>query len=81
MSGTSSRLMGFAACFMRLLARSAYSKVDVMADIGDCMRARLRQYKHHAEELTITPWALEEPKELAPVDWEMRKKLFGDSLP
>lgn len=79
LAATGSRLMGFVASFMRLLARSAYSKVDVMADLGECMRKRLRKYNHHAKEVTITPWALEEPKEVAPIDWEMRRKLYGDA--
>ena len=79
LAATGSRLMRFAAWLMRPLARRAYSKVDVMADLGECMRGRLRKYNHHAKEITITPWALEEPKEVAPINLEMRKKLFGDA--
>ena len=79
LAATGSRLMRFAAWLMRPLARRAYSKVDVMDDLGECMRNRLRKYNHHAKEITITPWALEEVKEVAPINLEMRKKLFGDA--
>ena len=79
LAATGSRLMRFASWLLRPLAKRAYGKVDVMADIGGCMRKRLQEYGHHAEEVTITPWALEEPKEIAPIDWEMRRKLFGDA--
>ena len=79
LAATGAPLMRFASWLMRPLAKRAYGKVDVMADIGGCMRKRLQEYKHYAEEVTITPWALEEPKEIAPIDWEMRRKLFGDA--
>ena len=79
LAATGSRLMRFAARLMRPLAKRAYGKVDVMADLGECMRGRLRKYNHHAKEVTVTPWALEESEEVAPIDREMRKKLFGDA--
>jgi colanic acid biosynthesis glycosyl transferase WcaI len=79
LAATGARLMRLAAWLMKPLAKRAYSKVDVMADLGECMRKRLRLYNHHAQEITITPWALEEPKEVALVNWEMRRKLFGDA--
>ncbi|MBO4511646.1 MAG: glycosyltransferase family 4 protein [Victivallales bacterium] len=79
LAATGSRIMRLAAWLLRPWARRAYGRVDVMADIGDCMRDRLRAYGHHADEATITPWALKEAPELAPVDCVMRKKLFGDA--
>ena len=79
LAATGSPLMRLASWLLRPLAKRAYGRVDVMADIGSCMRKRLREYGHHAEELTVTPWALEEPEEIAPINWEMRKKLFGDA--
>ena len=79
LAATGSLLMRFVAWAMRPLARRAYGNVDVMADLGSCMRRRLEQYGHHAEKVTITPWALEEPSVVAPVNWEMRKQLFGDA--
>ena len=57
----------------------AYSKVDVMADIGSCVRSRLLAYHHHAECRTLTPWALVEPPVLPTPDPAERKKLFGEA--
>jgi len=79
LAATGSRLMRLAAWLLRPLAKRAYAKVDVMADIGSCMRRRLREYRHHAAEITVTPWALEEPSAVAPIHQEMRRKLFGDA--
>ena len=79
LSATGSRLMGVAAKLMKPLARRAYGAVDVMADIGGCMRKRLERYNHHAEEATLTPWALKEAAAVAPIDYEMRRRLFGDA--
>ena len=79
LAATGSRIMRMAAWMLRPLARRAYRNVDVMADIGDCMRRRLQAYGHHAEEVTITPWALKEAPEVAPIDLDMRKRLFGDA--
>ena len=79
LKATGSRLMALAAWLMKPLARRAYGKVDLMADIGECMRGRLRQYGHHAVEATLTPWALEEPSEIPAPDNAMRRKLFGDA--
>ena len=79
LAATGSRLMALAAKFMKPLARRAYGKVDLMADLGECMRGRLRQYGHHAAEATLTPWALEEPSEIPAPDSDMRRRLFGDA--
>lgn len=79
LAATGSKLMRFAASLMKPLAKRAYRNVDIMADIGGCMRRRLREYGHSAEEATITPWALEEPSEVAPIDLKMRRRLFGDA--
>ena len=57
----------------------AYSKVDVMVDIGGCMRERLLAYRHRAECRTLTPWALAEPETLPGADPAIRKELFGDA--
>lgn len=57
----------------------AYSKVDVMVDIGGCMRERLLAYHHRAECHTLTPWALAEPERVPEPDPETRKALFGEA--
>lgn len=72
--------------WMRLLANltkpfvsPAYRQVDVMADIDNCMRERLRKYRHNAKCVTLTPWALAEPESVPEADPEIRRKLFGDA--
>ena len=57
----------------------AYSKVDVMADIGGRMRERLLLYHHRAKCVTLTPWALAEPDRVPEPDREIRRELFGDA--
>ena len=57
----------------------AYRQVDVMVDIGECMRKRLLAHGHNAECVTLTPWALAEPESLPERDPEIRRKLFGDA--
>ena len=79
LAATGSRLMGLAARVLRPLARRAYRQVDVMADIGECMRRRLESYGGGWESVTATPWALAEAVGVAPVDQEMRRELFGES--
>lgn len=56
-----------------------YRRVDVMADIGRCMRERVKRYHHKAQCETLTPWALVEPAKISSPDPETRKELFGDA--
>ncbi len=63
----------------KLLAKWAYGKVDIMVDIGSCMRKLLRKYHHHASEETLTPWGLKEADALPPVDDTLRRELFGNA--
>lgn len=82
LEATGSRLMGVASRVMRPLAGWAYRKVDVMADIGVCMRRRLATYGRGGAgwtEVTATPWALAESEGVAPVDQAMRRELFGEA--
>ena len=60
------KLMGF-----------SYKFIDVMVDIGSCMRSILQKYNHKAEYHTLVPWALVEPKAIATPDTETRTQLFG----
>ncbi len=57
----------------------AYRRVDVMVDIGGCMRERLLRYRHRAECVTLTPWALAEPEDLPEPDLTVRRELFGEA--
>jgi glycosyltransferase involved in cell wall biosynthesis len=61
------------------LMRRAYSRCDLIADLGGCMRERVRKYAPAARFVTLTPWALAEPaKPLAP-DAAERRELFSDA--
>ena len=57
----------------------AYRRVDVMVDIGGCMRERLLKYRHRAICATLTPWALVEPEVPPPPDRTTRQELFGNA--
>lgn len=56
-----------------------YRRCDLVADIGSCMKERLKRYNLGNCE-TLTPWALEEPFEPLAVDNGERKELFADAL-
>lgn len=75
-----------AARWMRLLATLtkpfvpwAYRRIDMMVDIGQCMRERLARYHHGAECATLPPWALVEPGQVAVADPAIRCELFGEA--
>lgn len=70
------------------LMRKAYRCCDLVIDLGICMKRRL-QSKMGSKDLecdgkimTVTPWALVEPKVLPQPNWSVRRELFGcsDSL-
>jgi glycosyltransferase involved in cell wall biosynthesis len=59
--------------------KKAYRSVDLLVDIGQCMRKRLEVYHPHACYATLTPWALVEPESLQEPDPAIRCDLFGDA--
>ena len=79
MADTGSPAVRWAAGRLRPAMRRAYRAVDLMADIGPCMRARLDRYGHGAARATLTPWALVEPEAPRPPDPDVRRALFGDA--
>jgi glycosyltransferase involved in cell wall biosynthesis len=70
---------GWPARGLRRLLGAAYASCDLVADLGDCMRARLERYGHESRKVTLVPWALAEPNAVEPADPETRFKLFGAS--
>lgn len=72
-------VLGIANMIARWTPR-LYRPVDVMVDIGHCMRGLLRKYKHSAREETLVPWALSEPEFGVPVNAEVRRSMFGDDV-
>jgi glycosyltransferase involved in cell wall biosynthesis len=61
------------------LIKRAYRSVDLIVDLGRCMRARLNAHDHQARCETLTPWALVEPQGTKPSDIAMRHAMFGDA--
>ena len=64
--------------FVRKFMRIAYSRCDLIVDIGSCMRELLNQYQHSAGKVE-PPWALLEPSDRIEPDIQTRKKLFNDA--
>ena len=63
----------------KIMMLQAYRSFDFIADIGQCMRERLRVYNHGAYEKEITPWAIIEPKKTVSCDQDVRRELFGEA--
>jgi colanic acid biosynthesis glycosyl transferase WcaI len=61
------------------LMRWAYRYVDLMVDIGPCMRRRLSGYKNNFRFATLVPWALVEPDQIQHPDAGTRFELFNDA--
>jgi len=57
---------------------ASYPKCDLVADLGSCMRERLKAYPVK-KSATLTAWALEEPPHALAYDKSERRALFGDA--
>ena len=66
------------AILKRILA-VAYRHCNLLADLGDCMAERLRNYRSPAHALTLPPWALVEPELPELPDIPTRHQLFGNA--
>lgn len=62
-----------------LIRKKLYHFLDLMVDIGPCMRKRLEVYNDKVPQVTLTPWALVEPEKINEPDPQMRYELFGDA--
>ncbi len=67
------------AKFMRQLISKTYQPVDLMVDLGPCMRKRLNVHNHRASRETLTPWALVEAKAPEQPDPTVRNEMFGEA--
>lgn len=61
------------------LAKFCYRRIDVIVDIGPCMRNIYRTYNHSAQEETLPPWSFVEPSLIMEPHLETRKELFGNA--
>lgn len=65
------------ASITKLYAFLCYRACDIIVDIGECMRRRLKKYVSSKEFYTLTPWALKEPDSIPESDASIREELFG----
>jgi hypothetical protein len=70
---------GFALRAIHKIMAIAYKRMDLVADIGDCMRKRLSAYPSPAARSRLWPWALSEPAAVPETDLAQREALFGKS--
>lgn len=61
------------------VVKATYRYLDLVADIGPCMKKRFSSYPLKSRPETLTPWALVEPREIPPADPEYRARVFGDA--
>jgi glycosyltransferase involved in cell wall biosynthesis len=61
------------------LLRRAYHRCDLIADLGVCMKQRLRAYGERLPLETIVPWAIAEAAAPQPPEPELRCRVFGDT--
>ena len=71
--------MNFFASLTKPLAKLSYRSCNYIVDIGSEMRECLQKYNHHATCVTLTPWALKEPKTIPSADPKIREQLFGNA--
>lgn len=64
---------------LKRIAKYCYNQLDVIVDIGPCMRNIYRKYNHSASEYTLPPWSFVEPTAILSTCNETRKKLFKDT--
>lgn len=69
----------FSGKVLKSIAKFCYGKLDVIVDIGPCMRDIYRQYNHSAQEETLTPWSFVEPNEMLELHRATREKLFKNA--
>jgi colanic acid biosynthesis glycosyl transferase WcaI len=73
------KILSYIFRYSKSLTKFCYKFIDLMIDIGPCMKKRLFGYKHNAEAATLVPWALSEPIGIPVIDIETRLKLFGNA--
>ena len=68
---------GWLARHLRRFMRVLYKPVDVVVDVGPCMRQRLAYYECRALMETLVPWALVEPAQVRAPDNGLRDQMWG----
>ena len=79
LTATGKPFLKLVAALLRPWAKLAYRNCDIIADLGGKMRELLAAYRHRADTITLTPWALNEPDTVPLPDAETRRQLFKDA--
>jgi colanic acid biosynthesis glycosyl transferase WcaI len=64
---------------LKNIAKHCYSKLDVIVDIGPCMREKYEEYNVSAKKETLPPWSFVEPHVMLETHKATRQKLFKDA--
>ena len=64
---------------VKFFMRFAYRYLDLIVDLGSCMRKRLSFYRYNAQSITLVPWALVEADQIQGIDVNARRELFSDA--
>lgn len=74
-----SKLWKSLGSLIKPLTKCCYNKLDVIVDIGSCMRVNFQKHNHKAQEATLPPWSFVESNKLSVPHTKTRKALFGDA--
>jgi glycosyltransferase involved in cell wall biosynthesis len=64
---------------LRRVMAASYRKIDLLADLGECMGRRLAEYGSSASRVRLWPWAIAEPAVVPEIDSVQRAAVFGHS--
>ena len=64
---------------LRRVMAASYRKIDLLADLGECMGRRLAEYGSSASRVRLWPWAIAEPAVVPEIDPVQRAAVFGHS--
>jgi glycosyltransferase involved in cell wall biosynthesis len=64
---------------LNYITSKCYKRLDVLVDIGDCMKNRLKSYVDIVTTETLPPWSFVEQNEFDSIHKSTREKLFGSS--
>ena len=73
------KLLTLFSKIFKYIAKFCYKYLDVIVDIGPCMRNLYRKYNHNAKEETLPPWSFVEPNEILKSHTKTRFELFKNA--
>jgi len=67
---------GIVSSLLHRLMKASYKRIDLVVDIGKCMKKLIRLSGSFAKDTTLPPWALVEPPSPLPIDLTQRTLIF-----